>query len=118
MKSESEVAQSCPTLSDTMDCSPSGSSVHGIFQARVLEWSAIAHVKEATKDSFHEVWKVRKQPYSFYVWKVSLEAPAVVACERDCLSSGSFLPAGCASQPAAPSVPFRSSCSFSDHVRI
>ena len=39
--SESEVAQSCPTLSDTMDCSPPGSSVHGIFQARVLEWGAI-----------------------------------------------------------------------------
>ena len=38
MKSESEVAQSCPTLSDPMDCSPPGSSVHGIFQARVLEW--------------------------------------------------------------------------------
>ena len=39
---ESEVAQSCPTLSDTMDCSPPGSSVHGILQARVLEWGAIA----------------------------------------------------------------------------
>ena len=42
VKSGSEVAQSCPTLSDPMDCSPSGSSVHGIFQARVLEWGAIA----------------------------------------------------------------------------
>ena len=42
VKSESEVAQSCPTLSDLMDCSPPGSSVHGIFQARVLEWGAIA----------------------------------------------------------------------------
>ena len=42
VKSESEVAQSCPTLSDPMDCSPPGSSVHGIFQARVLEWVAIA----------------------------------------------------------------------------
>ena len=42
VKSESEVAQSCPTLSDFMDCSPPGSSVHGIFQARVLEWGAIA----------------------------------------------------------------------------
>ena len=41
VKCESEVAQSCPTLSDPMDCSPPGSSVHGIFQARVLEWSAI-----------------------------------------------------------------------------
>ena len=42
MKSESEVAQSCPTLSDPMDCSLPGSSVHGISQARVLEWGAIA----------------------------------------------------------------------------
>ena len=41
VKSESEVAQSCPTLSDPMDCSPPGSSVHGIFQARVLAWGAI-----------------------------------------------------------------------------
>ena len=41
-ESESEVAQSCPTLSDLMDCSLTGSSVHGIFQARVLEWGAIA----------------------------------------------------------------------------
>ena len=42
VESESEVAQSCPTLSDPMDCSPPGSSIHGIFQARVLEWGAIA----------------------------------------------------------------------------
>ena len=42
VKSESEVAQSSPTLSDPMDCSLPGSSVHGIFQARVLEWGAIA----------------------------------------------------------------------------
>ena len=42
VKSESEVAQSCSTLSDPMDCSLPGSSAHGIFQARVLEWGAIA----------------------------------------------------------------------------
>ena len=42
VKSESEVAQSCPTLSNPMDCSLPGSSVHRIFQARVLEWGAIA----------------------------------------------------------------------------
>ena len=44
VKSESEVAQSCPTLWDPMDCSLSGSSVHGIFQARVLEWGAMLRV--------------------------------------------------------------------------
>ena len=42
VKSESEVAQSCPTLSDPMNCSLPGSSAHGIFQASVLEWGAIA----------------------------------------------------------------------------
>ena len=42
VKSEDKVAQSCPTLSDPMDCSLPGSSIHGIFQAKVLEWGAIA----------------------------------------------------------------------------
>ena len=45
VKSESEVAQSYLTLSDPMDCSLPGSSIHGIFQARVLEWGAIAFSK-------------------------------------------------------------------------
>ena len=58
VKSESEVAQSCPTLSDPMDCSLQGSSVHGIFQARVLEWGAIA---------FSELWVIRCQ--LFYIWQ-------------------------------------------------
>ena len=42
VKSENEVTQSCPTLRDPMDCSLIGSSIHGIFQARILEWGAIA----------------------------------------------------------------------------
>ena len=42
VKSESEVIQSCPTLCDPIDCSLPGSSIHGIFQARVLEWGSIA----------------------------------------------------------------------------
>ena len=46
VKSESEVTQSCPTLSDPIDCSLLGSSIHGIFQARVLEWGAIAFSEE------------------------------------------------------------------------
>ena len=45
VKSESEVTQSCPTLPDPMDCSLPGSSINGIFQARVLEWGAIAFSK-------------------------------------------------------------------------
>ena len=69
VKSESKVAQSCPTLRDPMDCSPPGSSTHGIFQARVLEWGAIAfraympydpailllsNIPEEIKTYFHE----------------------------------------------------------------
>ena len=59
VKSESEVAQSCPTLSDPMDCNLPGSSAHGIFQARVLELVAIAfsgnlhkHPKRLVSESF------------------------------------------------------------------
>ena len=51
LKSESEVAQSCPTLSDPMDCSLPGSSTHGIFQARVLEWGAIAFSRRSSIQS-------------------------------------------------------------------
>ena len=49
VKSESEVAQSSLTLSDPMDCSLPGSSVHGIFQTRVLEWGAIAFSDKLTE---------------------------------------------------------------------
>ena len=54
VKSESEVAQSCPTPSDPMDCGLPGSSVHGIFQARVLEWGAIAFSDCMTKGP--QIW--------------------------------------------------------------
>ena len=58
VKSESEVAQLFPTLSDPMDCSLPGSSVHGIFQARVLEWDAIAFSdREAWCTAIHGVAK-------------------------------------------------------------
>ena len=49
VKNESEAAQSCPTLRDPMDCSLPGSSTHGIFQARVLEWGAIAFSSEVLR---------------------------------------------------------------------
>ena len=48
-ESESEVAQSCPTLWDPVDCSPPGSSVHGIFQARELEWVAISFSRGSSR---------------------------------------------------------------------
>ena len=53
VKSESEVAQSCPTLSGPMDYSPPGSSLHGIFQARVLEWVAIAFSNPVSESDFN-----------------------------------------------------------------
>ena len=56
VKSESEVTQSCPTLSNAMDCSLPGSSLHGIFQARVLEWGAIAFsVKVPNANQIHRI---------------------------------------------------------------
>ena len=59
VKSESEVAQSFPTLSDPMDCSPPGSSTHGIFQARVLEWGAIAFSNDQPRQH------IKQQKYYF-----------------------------------------------------
>ena len=55
-ESESEVAQSCPTLSDPMDCSLPGSSLQGIFQARVLEWGAIASSIETRGTYLFDGW--------------------------------------------------------------
>ena len=61
--SESEVAQSCPTLSDPMDCSLPGSSIHGIFQARVLEWGAIAFsvIKPSAVQNVKDKRKIEKR---------------------------------------------------------
>ena len=64
VKSESEVAQSCLTLSGPVDCSPPGSSIHGIFQARVLEWGAIAFsgvLAEREQNSAKVVWLLRNK---------------------------------------------------------
>ena len=53
VKNESEVTQSCPTLSDPMNCSLPSSSIYGIFQARVLEWGAIAYSVGETPDKIN-----------------------------------------------------------------
>ena len=58
VKSGSEVAQSCPTLSDPTDCTLPGSSIHGIFQARVLEWVAIAF--STTDMNLSKPWEMVK----------------------------------------------------------
>ena len=57
VKNESEVAQSYPTLSDPMDCSPPGSSIHGIFQAKVLEWVAITKPIQYNKEKNNPIEK-------------------------------------------------------------
>ena len=62
-----EVAQSCPTLFDPMDSSPPGSAVHGIFQARVLEWVAIAFSKEC--------WALKNWWFGTVVLEKTLESP-------------------------------------------
>ena len=72
VKSESEVTQSCPTLSYPMDCSPPGSSIHGILQARVLEWGAIAfsddQPRQLIKEQRHYFANkgLSSQNYSFF----------------------------------------------------
>ena len=71
------VAQSCPTLCDPMDCSPPGSSVHGILQARILEWVAISFSRRSsqprdwtqvscTARRFFTIWITRKTKYPFF----------------------------------------------------
>ena len=77
MKSESEVAESCPTLSDLMDCSLPGSSIHGIFQARVLEWDAIAFSISVSKHNL----KGSFQNISFFLPLSSLLA-AICSCNQ------------------------------------
>ena len=62
VKSETEVAQLCPTLSDPMDCSLPGSSIHVIFQARVLEWIAIKIPLKTLRDDT----RVNQIIYSFF----------------------------------------------------
>ena len=66
VKSESKVAQSCPTLRDPMDCSLPGSSVHGIFQARVLEWVAIAF--STMIQQMLAIWSLVPLPFLNSAW--------------------------------------------------
>src|SRR5574337_1085927 len=76
VKSKSEVAQSCPTLSNPMDCSPPGSSFHGIFQARVLEWVPLPSPR-------HSVCKILRKRNNKKKWTKSPKY-------RDYLEEGLF----------------------------
>ena len=72
VKSENEVTQSCPTLSDPTDYSPPGSSVHGIFQARVLEWGAISfscdRVRSVLMSNKAEIPVLTEQRWKIRLW--------------------------------------------------
>ena len=72
VKSESEVGQSCPTLSDSMDCSLPGSSAHGILQARVLEWVVIAFSTGGLsgKDFACQYRRCKRLRFNPWVWKI------------------------------------------------
>ena len=93
VKSESVVTQSCPILSDPMDCGPPGSSVHGIFQARTLEWGAIAFSVPLSR------WRimVREHWYSWLVFKPILENYCLLYCilENYCLKYSNLLSSLC-----------------------
>ena len=89
-ESESEVTQSCLTLSNPMDCSPQGSSVHGVFQARTLKWVAI---------SFSNAWKWKVKVKSLSrvrllvtSWTAAYQAPLSMGFSRQESWSGVPLP--------------------------
>ena len=82
VKSESAVAQSCPTLIDPMDCSLPCSSAHGIFQARVLEWGAIAFSKESESVTHSVVCDSASQ------WTIAHQAPLSLEFSRQGCWSG------------------------------
>ena len=73
VKGESKVTQSCPTLCDPMDCSLPGSSIHGIFQARVLEWGAIAFSGRDWQDILKVMKEKNLHPRLPYTARVSFK---------------------------------------------
>ena len=87
VKSESEVAQSCPTLRAPMDCSLSGSSVHGIFQARVPEWVAISFSKIFGYLASLVAQKLKRLPAMWETWVRSLGQEDPLEEERAIYSS-------------------------------
>ena len=92
VESESEVAQSCRTLSDPLDCSPPGSSVHGIFQARVLEWGAIAFSEERNNHyqiKPHSPWMGESQTEKQLYHRVSFTEVKVLSPTSGSLAWGS-----------------------------
>ena len=91
VKSESEVAQSCPTLSDPMACSPPSSSIHGIFQAKVLEWGAIATIDQIyiSLNVFQVKSFSRVRPFAT-PRTVAYQAPSMGFSRQECWSGLPF----------------------------
>ena len=83
VKSQSEVAQLCPTLSDPVDCSPPGSSVHGIFHARVLEWGVIGQIIGVSAST--SVLPMNTQDWSALRWTgwISLQSKDCKTVSKD-----------------------------------
>ena len=88
----SEVTQSCPTLCNLMDCSPPGFSVHGIFQARILEWVAISFSRASSRPRdqtrvshnagrLFTIWATRETPYRAEIEPRSPSQPEMSACK-------------------------------------
>ena len=122
VKSESEVAQLCPTLSNPMDCSPPGPSVHGIFQARVLEWGAILgfinviisplhlvgkrcvllslFIEDETKPSVSAISSYHDSDFIWFLTIFSFQSKQIKSSMRDSLVSSSYVRIA----PASPSM--------------
>ena len=89
VKSQSEVAQSCVTLSDPIDCSLPGSSTHGIFQARVLRWVAIffsSKCLDFVKDDLFQLWLFSKELLEYGPLLLDSDCSWVLFESRECLS--------------------------------
>ena len=100
VKSESEFSQSSPTLSDPMDCSPPGSSIHGIFQARVLEWGAIEKSKKLLTK---QVGKIKLLKEECKLRKKLISAAAAAKLLQSCLTLCDPIDG---SPPGSPSLGF------------
>ena len=92
VKSKSEVAESCLTLSDPIDCSLPGSSIHGIFQARVLEWGAIAFSLKYLTSTQYCAQSLSRVQLFVTPWTVAYQAPPSMGFSRQEYWSGLPLP--------------------------
>ena len=87
----SEVPQSCPTLWDPMDCSLPGSSIHGIFQARILEWGAISFSSSWENQTIKkaECWRI--DAFELWCWKRLLRVPWIARTSKQSILNQSWI---------------------------